>query len=64
MSSSEDERDEREERQERAERDDRWAKSGTVWDLVPIAIRDGIVRKERTDILAKFDDEEFRQIYR
>ena len=64
MSSSEDEGDEREERAERAERDDRWAKTHTRWDLVPAAIREGIVRKERVDVLQKYDDQEFRRIFR
>ena len=61
MSSSE---DEKQERAERAERDARWAKTHTRMDLVPAAIRDGIVRKERVDILEKYDEEEFRRMFR
>ena len=56
--------DEREEEEMRAEREKRWAPTYSKWDLVPPAVREPRVIRQRTDILGVYSDEEFREMYR
>ena len=57
--------DEREEEEMRLEREARWAPTYSRWDVLPAVPREGPkVIKERTDILAAYSNQEFKDVYR